>query len=138
VSEEGHSKTLLVGFIRRAKALADEIADIQGDLTDVIKEAKGAGFDGTKVREVVAWLRKVEKHGRDKMDEAEAIFDLYRQTVDGSGIDLDTMLAGAKDRALVAMFAGDDQIAQAVHKRRKGVASAAALAQAARQARRYE
>lgn len=138
MSGEGHSKTLLIGFIRRVHRIADEIRSLQADIVDVIKEAKTAGFDGTKIREVERWMAKVEKHGREKMDEAEAIFDLYRSTVDGEKIDLDAMMDAARDRALVAMFAGDDQIAGEVHKRRKGVASAAALARAAREARRYE
>ena len=138
MSDEGHSKTLLVGFINRVKALADEIRDLQADVTDVCKEAKGAGFDPTKIREVTRWLQKIDKHGRQKVDDSEAIFDLYRSTVDGAKIDLDSMMDKARDRALVAMFAGDDQVAKDVHKRRKGVASAAALAQAAKAARRYE
>jgi uncharacterized protein (UPF0335 family) len=138
MSEEGHSKTLLVGFINRVKSVADEIKDLQGDITDVCKEAKQAGFDPTKIREVVRWLQKIDKHGREKVDDAEAIFDLYRSTVDGQTIDFDKMMDVARDRALVAMFAGDDQVAKEVHKKRKGVAAAAALARAAKQARGYE
>lgn len=138
MNEEGHSKTLLLGFIRRGKSITDEIKDLQADLSEVCKEAKGAGFSGTKIREVIAWLCKIDKHGREKVDEAEAIFDLYRSVADGEKIDLDQMMDSARDRALVAMFAGDDQVAQQVHQKRKGVASAAALAKAAKQARRYE
>ena len=138
MTEEGHSKTLLIGFIRRVKSDADEIKELQAGITDVCREAKGAGFDPTKIREVVRWLQKIDKHGRDKVDEAEAIFDLYRSTVSGDAIDIDGMMDKARDRALVEMFAGSDQLAEQVHKRRKGVASAAALAAAAKQARRYE
>lgn len=138
MSEDGHSKTLLIGFIRRAKSIADEIRDLQADATDICREARGAGFDSTKIREVVRWLQKIDKHGREKVDEAEAIFDLYRQTVSGTPIDLDAMMDQARDRALVEMFAGSDQLAAQINRRRKGVASAAALAAAAKQARRYE
>lgn len=138
MTDAGHSKTLLVGYINRVKSVADEIKDLQADITDICKDAKGAGFEPTKIREVVRWLQKIDKHGREKVDDAEAIFDLYRSTVDGQAIDLDSMMDQARDRALVAMFAGDDQVAKEVHKKRKGVASAAALARAAREARRYE
>lgn len=138
MSDEPHSKTLLVGFIKRVKSLGDEIKDLQADVTDVCREAKQAGFDPTKIREVVRWMQKIDKHGRDKVDEAEAIFDLYRATIEGEKIDLDSMMDAARDRALVAMFAGGDQLASEVHRKRKGVASAAALAAAAKQARRYE
>jgi uncharacterized protein (UPF0335 family) len=136
MTEEGHSKTLLLGFIRHGKSIADDIKDLQTDLADVCKEAKVAGFSPVKIREVIRWLMKIDKHGREKVDEAEAIFDLYRSVADGEKIDLDEMMDSARDRALVAMFAGEDQVGKQVHAQRKGVASAAALARAARDARR--
>ena len=104
MSEGEHSKTLLLGFIRRGKAIADEIGDLQTDLSEVCKEAKGAGFEPTKIREVIGWLRKIEKHGREKVEEAEAIFDLYRSVADGGAVKLDEMMDSARDRALLAVF----------------------------------
>jgi uncharacterized protein (UPF0335 family) len=83
MSADGQSKTLLVGFIKRVKAHMDEVAEINEQIAVECKEAKDRGFDGTKVREVARWLRKIDKHGREKVDEAEAIFDLYRSTVNG-------------------------------------------------------
>jgi uncharacterized protein (UPF0335 family) len=131
---EGQSKTLLLGFVNRVKALADEIADLQADTSDVVKEAKAAGFDGTKIREVVAWLRKVDRHGRDKMDEAEAIFDLYRQ-VEGRAQRFDEMMDDARDRALLKIFAPDDQVTPKLNQRTKKAREAATLARAAKHAR---
>ena len=135
MTDEGQSKTLLVGFINRVKALSDEIGDLQADVTEVCKEAKGAGFDPTKIREVVGWLRKIDKHGRDKVEEAEAIFDLYRSVVQGGTIKLDEMMDSARDRALLAQFAGTDQVDRKLDARRKRMSTALALAAAAKQAR---
>lgn len=135
MSDEGQSKTLLVGFINRVKALADEIGDLQADITDVCKEAKQAGFEPTKIREVVAWLRKIDKHGREKVDEAEAIFDLYRSVVQGGAVKLDEIMTDARDRALLAVFAPEDQVDRKLDARRKRMTTALALAAAAKQAR---
>jgi uncharacterized protein (UPF0335 family) len=132
---EGQSKTLLLGFVNRVKALADEIGDLQADISEVVKEAKAAGFDGTKIREVVAWLRRIDKHGRDRIDEAEAIFDLYRQVVDGRAQRLDEMMDDARDRALLKIFAPDDQVTPKLNQRTKKARDAATLARAAKQAR---
>lgn len=138
MTEEAHSKTLLVAFIERVKRLEDERAELAADAAEVCKEAKTAGYEPTKIREVVRWLRKIDKHGREKMDEAEAIYDLYRSAIDGKDVKFGEIMDSARDRALLAVFAGgdDDQVADAVHKRRKGVAAAVALAKAAREARK--
>lgn len=132
---EGHSKTLLVSFVSRVKALADEIKDLQSDMTDVCKEAKSAGFEAVRIREVVRWLQKIDKHGREQVDEAEAIFDLYRQVVDGGARDFGSMMDSARDRAILKQFAGDDQTAPQINQRTKKMREALAMAQAAKQAR---
>lgn len=129
---ENQSKTLLTGFVTRGKALADEIGELQADLSDVIREAKGAGFDGTKIREVIAWLRKVEKHGREAMDDAEAIFDLYRSVVDAPTGKIEDMMSEARDKALLKLFAPDDQVEAKLSARAKKVREALALSKAAR------
>lgn len=132
---EGHSKTLLLGFVNRVKARADEIKDLQADISEVCKEAKDAGFDPTKVREVVRWLQKIDKHGREKVDEAEAIFDLYRQTVEGRAKGFGEMMDSARDRALLAIFAPTDQVDAKVNQRTKKMRDAVAMARAAKAAR---
>lgn len=132
---EGQSKTLLLGLIRRGKAIQDEIKDLQADLSEVCKEGKVAGFDGTKIREVISWLCKVDKHGREKVDKAEAIFDLYRSVADGGAVKLDEMMDSARDRALLAIFAPEDQAEKKLTKRRQTMRSALAMAQAAKAAR---
>src|SRR3546814_3636355 len=83
--EGGDSKQMLAGFVNRVKTIADQIKELQADITDECKDARDAGFDSTKIREVVRWLQKIDKHGREKVDEAETIFDLYRSVVDTGG-----------------------------------------------------
>lgn len=130
-----HSKTLLLAFINRVKRIADEIKDMQADITDVCKEAKDAGFEAKRIREVVRWLQKVDKHGRSAVDESEAIFDLYRSVVDGGSTSLDAMMNDARDRALLKIFAPHDQAGEKLNLRTKKARDAVALAQAAKAAR---
>jgi uncharacterized protein (UPF0335 family) len=129
------SKTLLVGFVNRVKALADEIGELQADMSDVCKEAKGAGFEPVRIREVVRWLRKIDKHGRGAVDEAEAIFDLYRQIVEGKAKGFDAIMDSARDRALLKIFAPDDQVDAKINQRTKKMRDAVAMARAAKAAR---
>ncbi|GAA4220234.1 hypothetical protein GCM10022253_23910 [Sphingomonas endophytica] len=135
MSGDGQSKLLLVGFIRRVKAHMDEVAEINEVIAAECKEAKSRGFDGTKIREVARWLRKIDKHGREKVDEAEAIFDLYRSVVGGGEDGFDAMMDSARDRALLAMFAPDDQVEKKLDASRKSMQRALALAAGAKAAR---
>ena len=112
----GHSKEMLLGFIRQVKDLRARVRELNADKAAVKKEARAVGFDSTKIEEVVRWLEKVDTHTRPVMDEAEAIYDLYRSVVDGQGPDgkaqdFDAMMDDARDRALLKIFAPDDQLA---------------------------
>lgn len=131
----GHSKTLLLGFINRGKSVAEQIRDLQADLSDICREARGAGFEPVRIREVIRWLLKIDKHGREKVDEAEAIFDLYRSVADGGAVKLDEMMNDARDRALLAVFAPQDQAEDQLSKRRKSMKMSLALSRAAKEAR---
>lgn len=135
MADEPHSKTLLVAFIKRVKALMDEVSDLNADIADVCKEAKDAGFEPTKIREVSRWLRKIDKHGREKVDEAEEIFDLYRTVVDGGASTIADALDTERDRKLLSIFAPDDQDEKKLNARRRSMKTALAMARAAQQAR---
>ncbi|KQO57683.1 GapR family DNA-binding domain-containing protein [Sphingomonas sp. Leaf257] len=124
---EGHSKDLLASYVRRAKAILDQVRDLQADMRDLKKEAKGDGFDGTKIGEVARWQCKVEKHGREVVDESEAIFDLYRTVVDGKAAKFDDMMDTARDRALLKIFAPEDQVEQKLNRRRADMNKGLAL-----------
>lgn len=133
--ENGESKTLLLAFINRLKALADEVADIRTDMAAVRKEAKSAGFDAVKIGEVVSWLIKVDKHGRDAMDDAEAIFDLYRSVTEAGGARLDDIMTEDRDKALLRLFAPDDQVEAKINAQTKKSRTALVMARAAKMAR---
>lgn len=107
----GHSKQMLLGFIKQVKDFRAQVREVNALKAEAKKEARNVGFDSTKIEEVVRWLEKVDKHGRDVMDESEAIYDLYRSVVDGKGESFDSMMDSARDRALLKVFAGDDQLA---------------------------
>ncbi|MPT48268.1 MAG: DUF2312 domain-containing protein [Sphingobium sp.] len=131
----GQSKTLLVGYVRRLKDIADQIGELQADMTEICKEAKSAGFLPVRLREVVSWLRKVDKHGREKVEEAEAIFDLYRTVIDGKTQNFEAMMNDARDRALLRQFAPDDQMEAKLSKSRQTMRNALAMAKMAKEAR---
>lgn len=130
-----HSATLLKGFVTRVLRLRESIAELQADVRDVRKEAKLAGFDAVKLLEVVRWLEKVEKHGRPAMEEAEALLDLYRTAVDGKAASFDDMMNDARDRALLKIFAPDDQVSPKLNRRVAAMQHAATMARAAKMAR---
>ncbi len=108
--KKDHTREMLVGFINRLLDRRAARREIAVDIGEIKKEMKSSGFDGRKGEEVARWIEDCEKHGRDDMDEAEAIYDLYRQVYDGQGKPIGEMMDSARDRALVNIFASDDQL----------------------------
>lgn len=47
--------------------------------------AKSEGFDAPALTRVVRWIEKCARHGADAMRAGEALFQLYRGTVEGRG-----------------------------------------------------
>lgn len=132
---DGQSTEQLRAYINEMKERADRIAEIQSEVSDICKSAREAGFNSTRMREVVAWLRKVEKHGIVKMEEAEALFDLYRSAHQGGARNFDEIVKNAQDKALAAKFLGEDQIDQRLNQRKRNMTKAADMARGAREAR---
>lgn len=129
----GHAKELLLGHIRAVKDLRQQVRDLNADKAERKKMAREQGFDGTKIEEVVRWLEKVDKHGREAMDEADALYDLYRSVVDGKGLDIGELMDDARDRALLKLFAPDDQLKpKAPTQKQRAVSDALAMAQVSR------
>ena len=136
MTEAIESKTLLLGFINRVKTLEDERAELAADAADVCKEAKGAGYEPVRIREVVRWLRRIDKHGRFAVDEAEAIFDLYRHAADPSAKPLSAMMPDERDQALLRLFApAGDAAGETMTRRMQSMRASVAMARAASQAR---
>jgi uncharacterized protein (UPF0335 family) len=72
-------------FIDRILRLKEEQDTLSEDIREVYAEAKGRGYDKTVLGNVVSHLRKVEKLGRDTLNEREAIFDLYLTAYETGG-----------------------------------------------------
>lgn len=64
-------------FIERIERLSEEKQSIADDIKDVYAEAKGQGYDGKTIRQIVK-LRKMEKDARD---EADALLETYRSAL---------------------------------------------------------
>ncbi len=72
-------------FIDRILRLKEEQDTLGDDVREVYAEAKGRGYDKTVLGNVVSYLHKIEKLGRDTLHEREAIFDLYLTAYEAGG-----------------------------------------------------
>jgi len=64
----------LRSFVERIEQLNAEKADIADQAKDVMAEAKGRGYSGPIIREIV----KLRKMKPDDLAEREAVLDIYR------------------------------------------------------------
>jgi uncharacterized protein (UPF0335 family) len=64
-------------FIERIERLEEEKKGIIDDVRDVYSEAKGQGYDGKIMRQIVR-LRKMSQQDRQEM---ETILDLYKSAL---------------------------------------------------------
>ena len=60
-------------FIERIERLEEEKTALQEDISDVMAELKGRGYDVKAIRAIL----KLRKQDPDERQEAEAILDLY-------------------------------------------------------------
>lgn len=67
----------LKSFVERVEKLAEERAAINGDIKDVLSEAKGVGYDVPAIRRLVAY-RKMDSAERA---EREALDEVYRHAL---------------------------------------------------------
>lgn len=76
---------LLVDHVRVVLDLRAEIAGLR-DMERARKAlAEAEGFDKAALTRVVRWIEQVVKYGSDAMRAGEAVFMLYRGTVEGRG-----------------------------------------------------
>ena len=73
----GSAQTQLKTIIERIERLEEDKAAVAADLKEVYAEAKGNGFDTKTLRKVVRY----RKQDRAKVQEEEAIFDLYLSAI---------------------------------------------------------
>jgi uncharacterized protein (UPF0335 family) len=70
---------MLRAFVERIERVEEEIKTLNGDKSEIYKEARGHGYDVKAIRAVVA-KRKLDSAERE---EREAIFDLYWSALHG-------------------------------------------------------
>lgn len=64
-------------FVERIEQLEQEKKDIAEQIKEVYAEAKGRGYDGPALRQIVSLRRK----DKDELAEQEAILDLYKSAL---------------------------------------------------------
>jgi uncharacterized protein (UPF0335 family) len=64
-------------FIERWEALEAQKKDIADEMTEVMAEAKGRGYDTKILRRIIA----IRKRDKDDLAEEEAILELYREAL---------------------------------------------------------
>lgn len=79
VSPDSVAQDQLQAFVRRIESLEDEIGALNGDKSEVYKEAKGNGFDTKVLRKVIADRRK----DATERNEFDAVYQLYWDAVHG-------------------------------------------------------
>lgn len=97
-------------FIDRVLRLKEEQDTLGEDIREVYAEAKGRGYDKTVLGNVVSHLRKLDKVGRDAINEREAIFDLYLTAYETGG----RAHAPARTRESIEEFPVDAKLAATV------------------------
>lgn len=110
--------------IKAVLRLREERAAITSDIADRLREARDRGIDSRKVTEVCQWLERCDKHGRDAMIEAEALFDFYRDIAEGPVKPISELFDAARDKALAEMFAAPAEEPKAPTRRQKAASEA--------------
>ena len=75
----GSAQSQLKTIIERIERLEEDKAAVAADLKEVYAEAKGNGFDTKTLRKVVRY----RKQDRAKLQEEEALLDLYLSAIGG-------------------------------------------------------
>lgn len=79
MTKQGHNRQggiaadQLRSIVERVEKLEEEKAGLAADIRDVFSEAKGNGFDGKAIRQIIK-LRKMDAGERD---EQETVLDTY-------------------------------------------------------------
>lgn len=74
---EVFTKEQLVQYINRVERLENDKAVIMEDMKEVLGDAKNNGFDIKTIKQVL----KIRKMDKNKLAEAEALLELYREAL---------------------------------------------------------
>lgn len=67
----------LAEYIRRVENLEEQKRDIAGDISDLMKEIKGQGYDVRTVKRII----RERKRDAAEVNEENAMFDLYMSSI---------------------------------------------------------
>ena len=76
-SIDNDTKQILKQYIQRIERLEEEKNNINNDIKDLLLDAKAKGF----VQNIIKQVIKVRKMDTDKLNEQEALFELYKNAV---------------------------------------------------------
>jgi len=76
-SIDNDTKQILKQYIERIERLEEEKNNINNDIKDLLLDAKAKGFVPNIIKQVI----KVRKMDTDKLNEQEALFELYKNAV---------------------------------------------------------
>lgn len=83
MSGPGHNSTAaadqLRSIVQRVERLEEEKAEVVEQIREVLREAKGEGFD-PKILRVVLRRRKMKRHDRQELDQ---LLELYEARIEG-------------------------------------------------------
>jgi len=74
-----NAQSQLKSIIERVERLNEDADAIKADLKEVYLQAKGEGFDTKIIRKVI----RLRKQDRAKVDEEQALIDLYLSAIGG-------------------------------------------------------
>lgn len=76
-SIDNDTKQILKQYIERIERLEEEKNNINNDIKDLLLDAKSKGFVPNIIKQVI----KVRKMDTDKLNEQEALYELYKNAV---------------------------------------------------------
>lgn len=76
-SIDNDTKQILKQYIERIERLEEEKNNINNDIKDLLLDAKAKGFVPNIIKQVI----KVRKMDTDKLNEQEALYELYKNAV---------------------------------------------------------
>jgi uncharacterized protein (UPF0335 family) len=81
INSDSVAQDQLQAFIERLERLAEERQSIAGDISEVLKEAKGNGFDVPTIKTIL----KIRRMDHNERLEKEALLELYLSALNMGG-----------------------------------------------------
>lgn len=75
----GNAAKAVKSYIERVERLREDRAAINADISEVMKEAKGAGFNTKAIRRVISDRARAAKLTQEQWEAEENDYDLYNE-----------------------------------------------------------